>query len=372
MDERSWQRHVGWAQRCECGYLVAMLTLAAWLHDIDPFLLRISGNFGIRWYGLAYIAGFVFAYLVLRSLARRGRIDLTTAQVGDFIMAIVIGVIVGGRLGSVLLYNPTLLWELTSDPPWWGVLAINKGGMASHGGIVGVILACWWYGRRHGIAFLKLADLVALTAPLGLAAGRLANFVNGELLGRPLREGEHIPWAVKFPHEMAVYWDADQLADLAPLCERFGISQPDWFAAVYGGSVGLIEQLTGRLVEEIQRGDQAVIAVVEPLLSARHPSQLYQMLAEGLVLGLVGLIIFALSRRAGILSASFLILYGTLRIVTEVWRLPDAHLEVQRVLGLSRGQLFSLPMILAGLPLLVWVLRRRDRSEPHSVNSESE
>jgi phosphatidylglycerol:prolipoprotein diacylglycerol transferase len=338
-----------------------MFTLAAWLHDWDPFLLRISGDFGIRWYGLSYLAGFLFAYLVMRHLARRRAIALRPEQVGDFILAIIVGVVVGGRLGSVLLYNIDLLWEFTTSPPWWGVLAVNRGGMASHGGIIGCVAAAWWFGRRNGVRFFELTDLIVLTAPFGLGAGRLANFTNGELLGRVVEPPGSLPWAVKFPQEIVEYWGSERLLALRPLAARFGVNPDDWVTAVYrwvgGEAEPTVPYLAQQIIEAIQRGHAEVIAVVEPLIMERHPSQLYQMLAEGVVLGIILFIVFARPRKSGLLSGLFLAIYGVLRIATEFWRLPDAHLEVQRILGLSRGQLFSLPMVLIGLPIIVYALR---------------
>lgn len=347
-----------------------MLTLAAWLHDIDPFLWRISGNFGIRWYGAAYLFGFAAGYLIVRHLAAKRRIALTPTQVGDFAMAIIIGVLVGGRLGSVLLYNIDLLWTFFPDLPWWGVLAINRGGMASHGGIAGCAVACFWFARRHGIAPLALGDVVTFVAPIGLGAGRLANFINGELLGRPLAPGETLPWAVKFPQEMSTYWanppryfEPDLLQRLEPVVRvHGGVTPQEWSMALanpeQAWAINMMYEVCERLAAAIQRGEQKVIEVVEPLLAARHPSQLYQALAEGLILGLVLLIVWAKPRSAGVVSGWFFIVYGVLRIATEHWRLPDAHLQVQRIMGLSRGQLYSLPLVLLGIGIVWYAVKK--------------
>ncbi|MFG0251678.1 MAG: prolipoprotein diacylglyceryl transferase [Phycisphaerales bacterium JB038] len=347
-----------------------MWTLAAWLHDIDPFIWHISGNFGIRWYGAAYLLGFALGYLILRHLAKRERIRLKPEQVGDFVMAIVVGVLVGGRLGSVLLYNPDLLWTIDASPPWWGVLAINRGGMASHGGMVGCLLGCWWFSRRHGVPLFQLADLVTFVAPIGLGAGRLANFINGELLGRPLAEGETLPWAVKFPQEMSTYWanppkyfEPELLDKLEPFCRQYGgVTEAEWRQALLqpqtDWAISTMYRLSENLTEAIQRGEQKVVEIVEPLLAARHPSQLYQALAEGLIVGLVLWLVWMKPRCGGVVTGWFLIVYGILRIVTEHWRLPDANLQMQRILGLSRGQLYSVPLIAAGALLLWYAVRK--------------
>ncbi|KXU34898.1 prolipoprotein diacylglyceryl transferase [Cephaloticoccus capnophilus] len=166
--------------------------LAYWTHDLSPFLLRFGEEgFGIRYYGLAYLLGFGVAAWLLYFYARRSdRSALPPALVADFMTALVVGVMVGGRLGYFLLYQPELLF---SEPV--ALLRVWEGGMASHGGFVGVVLATWWFARRHGIAFLHLGDLVASVAAAGLFFGRVANFINGELWGKP----SAVAWAVLFP-----------------------------------------------------------------------------------------------------------------------------------------------------------------------------
>ncbi|MAO21117.1 MAG: hypothetical protein CMJ25_10240, partial [Phycisphaerae bacterium] len=193
-----------------------MLTLAqttqdlgGWFHDLSPFAFRISGGFGIRWYGLSYAMGFLAGFLLLRMLAKRGATEIPLSRAADVIMYFILGVLIGGRLFYVIGYEPKLL-GLIDGAPWWGVLAINRGGMASHGGIVGVALACWRVsrgfkeetGRIIGrTSPLCVLDTAAMITPLGLLFGRLANFVNAELLGAVVaKPGEHAPWwAVRYP-----------------------------------------------------------------------------------------------------------------------------------------------------------------------------
>jgi len=166
--------------------------LAYWIHDLSPFLLRFGeGGFGIRYYGLAYLLGFGVGTVLLYFYARLGdRSALKTANVADFMTALVIGVMVGGRLGYFLLYQPSLF---LNEP--LALLRVWEGGMASHGGFAGVVMAVLWFARRHKIPFLHLSDLVASVAAAGLLFGRVANFINGELWGKPSR----VAWAVIFP-----------------------------------------------------------------------------------------------------------------------------------------------------------------------------
>ena len=167
-----------------------LLPPAYWVHDLSPFLGPHWGNVGLRYYGLAYLLGFVTAGWLLARYARAGRSQLPAARIADFMVMIVIGVMLGGRLGSFLLYHPD---QLLRDP--LSFFRVWEGGMASHGGMVGVAVAVAWFGRAEKIRFLHLADLITSVAPAGRLFGRLANFINGELWGKPTR----VAWAVIFP-----------------------------------------------------------------------------------------------------------------------------------------------------------------------------
>jgi len=331
-----------------------MPTLAAWVHDLSPFVWRFSEDFGIRWYGLSYAASFLIAWLLLRWLASRGATSIPRERSGDVILMGVAGVVIGGRLGYVLFYQPSLLWSFSHTPPWWGLLAINQGGMASHGGMIGVITAAWFVsrgfktpdGQRVGrTSMLAVLDTFALLTPSGLLLGRLANFVNGELLGRIVADpGQPARWwAVKFPQERLPgsghepLLTGDQQLGLHELVNSVRLPSES-FDASYVRLVGLI-----------QHGRHDLAARLEPFLAARHPSQLYQGFAEGIVVGLVVWAVAARPRHAGVVGSTFMITYGVLRIITEqYWRLPDA-LAVQYIYGLTRGQWLSIGMIITGL-----------------------
>lgn len=157
--------------------------------DIDPIAFAI-GPLAVRWYGLAYVAGFVGAALILRWLARRWDLGLSDDDVLSIVLAAVIGVIVGGRLGYVLFYGSGFYASRPLD-----VFALWDGGMSFHGGLIGILVAGWVVSRRLGIAWLTLCDLGAVGAPVGLMLGRLANFINAELWGRV----SDVPWAMVFP-----------------------------------------------------------------------------------------------------------------------------------------------------------------------------
>lgn len=165
--------------------------LAFWVHDLSPFLGPHFGNIGIRYYGLAYLTGFVAAGWLLALYARAGRSLLAGPLIPDFIVAIVMGTLLGGRIGYFLLYQP----QAVAENPLV-LLRVWEGGMASHGGFVGVTLAVAWFARVRRLPFLHLGDLIASTVPIGLFFGRIANFLNGELWGKPAV----VPWAVIFEH----------------------------------------------------------------------------------------------------------------------------------------------------------------------------
>jgi phosphatidylglycerol:prolipoprotein diacylglycerol transferase len=167
-----------------------MASPAYWVHDCDPFLIQFTDTLGIRYYGLAYVLGFLAAAWLLHRYAGAGKSLLRSEGIADLMMGIVIGVLIGGRLGSYLLYDG---WRsFTVDP--LGVFRIWESGMASHGGFIGVVLALGWFARSRKVPFLHLGDLIASTAAAGFLIGRIANFINGELWG----EITMVPWAVVF------------------------------------------------------------------------------------------------------------------------------------------------------------------------------
>ncbi len=344
----------------------ATADLGGWLHTLSPFALRISGGFGVRWYGLSYILGFVLGWWVLKQLAQRGLVLIPAERVGEAIVTVIMGVLIGGRLGYCLFYQPGLFVDFDGSFPFWGVLKIHEGGMASHGGMIGVTAAAWWVSRGFKVEggeggsgervgrcpMLHVMDALALVAPIGVFFGRVANFINGELLGKIVAApGQAAPWwAVRYPQEVVDAGHAPALSDEQGWALDRLVSETAPTAATF-------EEGYRRVMERVWAGDAETIARLEPLLSARHPSQLYQAVAEGLVVGAVVWGVFREPRRPGVVSAWFLMTYGVLRIATEFYRLPDAHLASARVLGLSRGQWLSALMIVLGAGLLLYAVR---------------
>jgi phosphatidylglycerol:prolipoprotein diacylglycerol transferase len=357
-------------------------TLAAWLHDLDPVAFRL-GPATIYWYGISYVVGFALGWALLRVAAWRGVTPIPGATIGDLVLFGGIGGVVGGRVGYLLIYSPGLLTEFTASFPFWQALNIARGGMASHGGMVGALLGLLLLARvlrRRGrqenipalaaLPGLHVVDLACAVAPIGLMCGRLANFVNGELLGRVVAgPGEAAPWwSVRFPQEIVGRWGTGEIteANLRGAAEAVGMSDLELmnepgrarFFAAY-------EQL----VESLRDGSAQAANFMHGFLNARHPSQLYQAAVEGPLLLLALFVVWARPRVAGVVTAWFMILYGLGRIFTEFYRLPDTGFAVARPMGLSRGQWLSVALVVGGAGLLAHVLlrARKKRAAGESV-----
>jgi phosphatidylglycerol---prolipoprotein diacylglyceryl transferase len=329
------------------------------VHSLSPFLVQFSDNFGIRWYGTAYLAGFLFGYLLITWLSERQNAGLSRALVGDFVTTIAIGTLVGGRIGYALFYSPDLFLKFKPDFPYWGLLAVNEGGMASHGGMIGIVAACLFFARRYRINSLYLLDLVCVAGPIGVFFGRIANFINGELVGRIAQPG--FPLGVKFPQDMWLWPNSDtgRLGPLADATEKIGVSRESWFAwvdKVNSDSLSRqnIYDTISKIITEIQHGNTAVRDAVAPLLDLRHPSQLYEACGEGLFLFLLLFFLWRRPKKPGFICSTFIVSYAIVRIIGEQFRMPDAHIGYQ-ALGLTRGQWLSAAMLVIGLALMfIW------------------
>ncbi len=330
-----------------------------YVHDLSPFAIHFYDNFGIRWYGLSYMFGFIAAYLIMKWMCEKQKAGLRPEMVSDLITYVAIGTLAGGRLGYCLFYSPDLFFKFKADFPWWGVLAVNEGGMASHGGMIGIVLAIWLFSKKYRINTLYLFDLAALSGPIGVFAGRLANFVNGELVGRPAPAD--LPWAVRFPQDIFL-WPKNEpgrLNSLSTVVEKINITASQWndWVEQIRSDVGAREKVYNALnmiVEKIQAGNIEVKNAIAPLLTPRHPSQLYGALGEGLLIFVLLLLLWKSPRKPGFISSCFIVFYAIVRIVDEYFRMPDDHLGLQW-LNLSRGQWLSVFMLILGFVLMfVW------------------
>ena len=270
--------------------------------NIDPVALRL-GPIAIHWYGLTYLAAFaLFMLLAYRRLHHepfasvKGRGAWSRKDIEDMLFLGVLGVVVGGRLGYCLFYKPGYYLAHPLE-----IFYVWQGGMSFHGGMLGVIVSQWWFAHSRGKPFWQLMDFIAPCVPPGLAAGRVGNFINGELWGR--FADPSLPWGMVFPHS----------GSMAP----------------------------------------------------RHPSQVYQFLLEGVLLFVLLWLYARKPRREAQVSAMFLIGYGFFRFVAEFFREPDAHLMwLKEQTGLSMGQWLCVPMVAVGIALWLWAQRRRHAGVP--------
>ena len=275
--------------------------------QFDPVLISI-GPLAIRWYALSYIVGFMlFLWLGRRRIAQ-GNTLFTREMLDDFLTWGILGVIIGGRLGYVLFYKFSTYIDHPLD-----IFKVWEGGMSFHGGFLGVLAAMWLFSRKYKISFLKTMDFVAPLVPLGLASGRIGNFINGELWGRVTDINAF--WAMGFPQ--AHYEDVEAAAH-----------NPLW-------------------AEWLQ----------QYAMLPRHPSQLYQFALEGICLFIVLWIFSKKTRPDGQIASLFLAGYGFFRFLAEFARQPDDYLGLL-TLGLSMGQWLSVPMIVLGAIGFVWFGKR--------------
>jgi phosphatidylglycerol---prolipoprotein diacylglyceryl transferase len=298
-----------------------------YLHNLDPFIFQVTETFGPRWYGMAYVLAFAAGYALMLWLSKRGYADLPQRQVGDFITwAALFGVMLGGRLGYVFFYKP----EMLRDP--LSIVRIWEGGMSSHGGILGLVLFTLYYARKHKISWTNLGDNLCVTAPIGLFFGRCANFINGELYGRP----STLPWAVQFPKTL---FDAENGGQAQRVLDLAAKVQP----AVPG-----TDTLEG--VIQVAQTDDRFAEVLRAVITPRHPSQLYEALVEGVLLFLILWLVRTRMRQPnGVITGLFLSLYAIGRIIVEYWREPDSPM-----IGMfTRGQFFSFFLVALGFAFIV-------------------
>ncbi len=265
---------------------------------LDPVALDL-GFFQLRWYSLAYIAGIFVGWWYLLKLLDQPGAPMARRHADDLIFYATLGIILGGRIGYILFYAPGILLDPIQIFRLW------DGGMSFHGGVIGVSIGLLWMARKNGLNWLRVHDYVACCVPFGLLFGRLANFINGELWGKPT----DVAWGIVFPRTMANGMDP-----------------------------------------------------------ARHPSQLYEAALEGVVLlAVLGYMFWRTKARyePGKLVGTFLLGYGLSRFVVEFFREPDSQFAgtfFENVLHM--GQVLTLPMIFGGLYLILTAKRRRERVEP--------
>lgn len=269
--------------------------------NISPEAISL-GPLSIHWYGIMYLVGFTGGWWLARRRAARPDSGWSQQQVDDLLFYVVLGVILGGRIGYTVFYG---MDNLLADP--LSLFRIWEGGMSFHGGLLGVLIAMWLFSRRLSRPFFQLTDFLAPLIPIGLGAGRLGNFINGELWGAPAS----VPWAMRVP------------------CERF--------SALCRDNLQLLPS-----------------AEFTPPL---HPTQLYESLLEGVALFILLWLFSSRPRPLMAVSGLFLVGYGLFRFGVEFLRLPDAHIGYLAFNWLTMGQLLTLPMLAGGLVLLFFAYR---------------
>jgi len=275
------------------------------------------GFFTLRYYSLAYLAGILLAYWHMGKMIRLPGAPLAQRHVDDLFFWCTLGIILGGRLGYATFYQPDLWTDFSGEGfVSWGVLRLWDGGMSFHGGLIGVVLAIAYVSWRAGLNFIRVCDYISVNVGFGMLFGRLANFINGELWGRPAGEG--VPWAMTF---------CDQPARVLGECASSFIP--------------------------------------------RHPSQLYEAGLEGLLVILVMLPLFwrtGARLRTGLMVGTFTVLIASARFVVEFFREPDAQLsEFAAQTGLSMGQWLTIPLFLGGVGLIAYALARRNTAAEAAV-----
>jgi phosphatidylglycerol:prolipoprotein diacylglycerol transferase len=273
-----------------------MFTTSILLPYIDPVALKISA-INIHWYGISYLLGILFGWYYLKYICRKAHkyeIEINISDLSDVIPWVVFGILLGGRLGYVFFYDIYYFIDYPLD-----IIKIWTGGMSFHGGLIGLVIALYYFTKRRGKKFFIMMDLVAIAAPIGLFFGRIANFINAELIGKV----SNVNWAIIYPAEELI---------------------------------------------------------------ARHPSQIYEAILEGILLFFILFYLtqkYSLLAKSGFASALFLVLYGFFRIICEFYRLPDQHIGYLINENITMGMIISLPMILFGIALLIY---KRNENEKKS------
>lgn len=333
--------------------------LATYVHDLDPVIFSITEKIKLRWYGLSYVMGFAAAYYILLRLARRKLWVVAEEKVGDVVTyTAIFGVFLGGRIGYVLFYMLPRPggWDQILENPIT-IIAVWEGGMASHGGILGIMFFTLFYAWRNKLSWPAVGDGFAIVAPLGVFFGRMANFINGELYGTVTDEKKW--WAVKFPKSL--YEGNGE--NLQAALRQAAVVDPEKVGPILApyarddGYFGLPRKVFETEVEPMAHENPEILQALADHTPARHPSQLYEGLLEGLFVFLVlyGMRVIFPRLWHGVITGLFFILYAIFRIGVENVREPDA----EKILGVTKGQFYSFFMIAIGIGFLIYAWRSK-------------
>jgi len=328
--------------------------LANYVHDLSPVIVEFTDTIKLRWYGLAYVAGFMVAYAILLRLSRRGLWVVPEEKVADIVTyTAIFGVFLGGRLGYVLFYMipEKGLAAVLSDP--LQIIRVWDGGMSSHGGILGIAFFTLFFAWKNKLSWPAVGDGAAIVAPLGVFFGRVANFINGELYGT--KTAGDAWYGVKFPSAL---WERGSYDDIEHALHEASMVNPE-VEQLMIASDGPVNSAVFNRVVEISREDDQVLAALGNHIAPRHASQLYEGFLEGALIFAVLYFIRVRFRDLahGVITGLFFILYAVFRILVETVREPDQGAE--SVMGMSKGQFYSTFMILIGIAFLVFAWRKK-------------
>ena len=324
----------------------------AYIHDLNPILIQFGEAIAIRWYGIAYLAGFIAGYFLLKYLSRKKLFPVPEEKMGDFITwAAVFGVIIGGRLGYVLFYMIPNDWDNFITHPW-EAFYLQQGGMSSHGGMIGIILFAIFYAKRHKYDWTSILDGLAIVAPVGLFFGRIANFINGELYGRVVHGASS--FGMKFPGEFNDSFHL-RFKTMSAIREKL---TPETLSEV--NHLNPIPHAndpfcSAWLVSRV-RDTPEIKKIVGDILPERYPSQLYEGLVEGLILFAILWATRLFWKKAwnGVFCGIFCIVYAIGRIIVENYREPDVGAALW--MGLTRGQFLSVFLIFMGIGFFIYAI----------------
>jgi len=326
------------------------IVLANYVHNLDPVIFSFTDGIKLRWYGFAYLMAFLVGWFLLKKMGEKKLWALPGDKAADFISAAAFfGVFLGGRLGYLFFYDIAENgWGILADDPLLP-LKVWKGGMSSHGGIIGLMVFTYFYSRKHKVSWTGIGDGLCVVAPLGLMFGRIANYINGELYGRVVKGGG----GTMFPNALAddlkyqnkwsghtlreFYGDVAEVApELAPRLNPDSSKVSEVFA----------------LIRSYALENPELLEVYARYLQPRYPSQLYQAAGEGLALFLILFITRIKFPKLphGVLTGMFFIFYAVFRILMEGFREPDASL----IMGITKGQFYSVFMIAIGIAFIIW------------------
>lgn len=329
--------------------------LANYIHDLSPTIIEFSEKIKLRWYGLAYVAGFLIAYLILMRLAKKKLFVVNPEKVADLVtFTAIFGVFLGGRIGYVLFYMvPEKGWDHLVDNPL-SIIAVWEGGMASHGGILGMMIFTLFYAWKQKVSWAGIGDGMTIVAPLGVFFGRVANFINGELYGT--KTAENAWYGMKFP--AALVEDRDQLGYALTEASFVNTDVEALMMTIDREHEGSMNYALNQVIE-ISREDPAVLEALGNHIPLRHASQLYEGFLEGfLIFAVLYLIRVKFPKLAnGIITGTFFILYAVFRILVENVRQPDA----EEMFEMTKGQFYSTFMIAIGVGFLAWGFIRREK-----------